>query len=96
MAVLRMSIVILRSFCAGIAAVVVAFTVWMFGALLFAIYLLEKAHPSASGEVGIDLVTLAHNSPISAKVLALVAFAIGFACGFRYFWRRQEAAKGRA
>jgi len=87
--------VILRSFCVGIAAVVAAFFAWMFGALFLGLYLIRKVHPPAGGEVGFDLVTLVHNSPISAKVLAPVAFVIGFAAAFRYFSRPPRGAKNQ-
>ena len=84
----EIAIVILRSVCAGVAAVVAAFFLWMFGFLVFGVYLVEKTpHPVGGGEVGIDVVTLAHNSPISATVVLVLGFAIGFAFGIRYFSR---------
>jgi hypothetical protein len=83
----EIAIVILRSVCAGVAAVVAAFFLWVFGLLVFGVYLVEKTPHPVGGEVGIDVVTLAHNSSISATVVLVLGFAIGFALGIRYFSR---------
>ncbi|HUJ30487.1 MAG TPA: hypothetical protein VLY23_04355 [Candidatus Acidoferrum sp.] len=85
---------VLRSICAGIAGVVLAFVVWVFGLLILAVLILRRAGPTDGGVVGIDLVTLVHNSPVSSKALALVAFVVGFALGYRYFARLAPHKQG--
>jgi hypothetical protein len=85
-----MLIVILRSICAGIAAIFVEFGIGIFIGLPVALYLHSRSAPTisnGSGEVGWDLVTMAHNSPLTAVLIPLVAFGIGFSLGFRYFSR---------
>lgn len=77
---------VLRSLCVGIAAMVVAVYVSAFVAMLVAARLLPKGQ-SGGGEVGWDLVTLAHNTPVRWLFLPFAVFAAGFAFGFRYFSR---------
>jgi hypothetical protein len=81
-----MPAVIFRSICVGIASVVAALCLVMFAEIVFALYWAMKNAPSGGGgEVGWDLVTLAHNSPPIALLLPLLAFPIGFYLGFRHF-----------
>jgi len=78
----------LQSIACGVAAIVVAFLAWIFATLIVAIVALEKVpSPSGGGEVGWDLVSMVHNSPVPAKLLAIVAFLIGFALGYWHFSR---------
>ncbi|HTS11453.1 MAG TPA: hypothetical protein VMH00_04990 [Candidatus Limnocylindrales bacterium] len=84
----------LRSMVCGIAAIVVAFLAWIFVTLIVAIVVLERApSPPGGGEVGWDLVSMVHNSPVSAKLLALAAFLIGFALGYWHFSRSSRAGQ---
>jgi hypothetical protein len=79
--------VIIRSICAGIAAVFVAFGLCMFVGLPIALYFVSRnAHSGGQGEVGYDVVTMAHNyGAASIWIPLLVIFALGFFLGFRYF-----------
>jgi len=89
MATTNMPVVILRSIYCGIASVVVAMGLVIFAAVAFGTYWAVKNAPPTSqgGEVGWDLVTLAHNTPTIGMLLPLLAFPIGFYLGFRYFSR---------
>lgn len=80
-------LVILRSVCAGIAGAVGAIFLWLVALFAFAIYLVAKMPRSQGGSVGIDVVTLAYNFPISTQKVTIAGFVIGFAFGFRYFYR---------
>src|SRR5215470_6178902 len=81
-------IVLLRSACVGVAAVIAATFPWVVAVLFWAAKpLMTGPHPAGGGEVGIDLVTLIHNFPISTKMVALVAFVVGFGLGLRCFGR---------
>ena len=82
--------VIMRSICAGIAALFLAFGLGIFVGLPIASYFLSRSSPpgsSGGAQVGWDLVTMAHNSPIGAVLIPLLVFAIGFYLGFRHFSR---------
>src|SRR5690348_11949535 len=83
----RLSLVIFRSACCGIAAAIAALFVWMWGYMVVTAATLMRSHPSGSVEVGWDLVTLAHNTPFRVAVVAVVGFAVGFGLGFRSFSR---------
>jgi hypothetical protein len=77
---------ILRSICVGIAFLVAALFVGVPVMLTVATYYLERnSGHQWGGEVGWDLVTMAHNSPVSSILLPLLIFALGFIFGFRYF-----------
>jgi len=70
-------IAVLRSACVGIAGVVGAMLLWTLAVLFWAAKPLAMSpHPDSErgGEVGVDLITLAHNLPAGAKVAAIVAF----------------------
>lgn len=84
--------IILRSACVGIAFLVAALFIGVPVMLTVATYYLERnsGHQS-DGEVGWDLVTMAHLSPVSSVILPLLIFALGFVFGFRYF----SKSKGR-
>jgi hypothetical protein len=78
--------VILRSTCVGIATVVAATFLSFFVVLPITLYFFSKnAAPEGGGEIGWDVVSLAHNTAPSWLLLPLLVFAIGFFFGFRYF-----------
>jgi hypothetical protein len=78
------SILILRSACVGVAGVVIAAVGGLFvGGFIAAL----RTPPSPDGEVGWSFVVTPHDYPVLSVVLPLLAFAIGFAIGFRYFSR---------
>lgn len=77
--------VILRSACVGIATVVAATFLSFFVVLLTLYFLSKNAAPEGGGEVGWDLVSMAHNTSPSWLLLPLLVFAIGFFFGFGYF-----------
>ena len=76
---------ILRSICVGIASVVITAIAGGFIAAIVAISIGLLRQPPGGGEVGWDLVTMAHNLPAIWILLPLGIFAIGFLLGFRYF-----------
>ena len=81
-------IVLLRSACVGVAAVIAATFLWVVAVLFWAAQaLMTGPHPAGGGEVGIDLITLTHNFPIGTKMVALVALVVGFGLGLRRFGR---------
>ena len=75
---------ILRSACVGVAAVVIA----TFLAGFISLSLAAMNTPSESGgfEVGWDLVSFAHQTPLWVWLVPLGAFGIGY----RYFSKRQD------
>ena len=85
--------VVLRSVCVGIAFVVGAIVLIVFVGLPLAFYFFSSRLPQApeggQREVGWDLVTMYHNSPMEVVVLPLVTllaiFLAGFLLGFRHF-----------
>lgn len=78
--------VILRSACCGIAAVVVGMFLGTFAALFVVSYFASKSVAAAGdGEVGWDLVSMAHNMSSGWMLLPLLFFAVGFLIGFRHF-----------
>lgn len=83
----NMSIVILRSVCVGIATLVTASILSPFIVIVVLIIRSLSTTRSGGGEVGWDLVTLAHNLPVRWLLLPFAVFAAGFAFGFRYFSR---------
>ena len=85
--------VFLRSLCAGIAAVIASAFLGFFVGLPIAAYYLSKKFPPppGGGEVGWDLVALAHNTSPDLLFLPFLVFAIGFALGFRHFSRPSRA-----
>jgi hypothetical protein len=82
-----MFIIILRSICVGIAFVVGAIAISVFVGLPLAMYFLSRNAPAGGGEIGWDLVTMFRNSPMSAPLVPMAIFAVGFLVGFRYFSR---------
>jgi hypothetical protein len=82
-------LVFLRSLCTGIAALIASVFLGLFIGLPIAAYYLSKKFPPTpgGGEVGWDLVTMAHNTSPDFLLLPLLIFAIGFALGFRHFSR---------
>jgi hypothetical protein len=80
--------VILRSVCVGIASVVAAVFLVPFVALVVAlIFLSMKKSAYGGGEVGWDLVSMAHNYPVTTTLFPVIIFLIGFLFGYRYFSR---------
>jgi hypothetical protein len=81
--------VVLRSVCVGFGALGIAAFLGVFVALPVTLYFLTKrVVPTGGGEVGWDLVSMAHNSPDIVKLIALAAllvFATGTYFGFRHF-----------
>jgi hypothetical protein len=75
-------IIALRSFCVGIAAVVLAAFV---SPPVYLFYLSKDVSTSGGGEVGWDLLTIYHNAWLRLWLIALLIFAVGFLFGFRYF-----------
>jgi hypothetical protein len=87
-----MFMIILRSICVAIAALVVAVGLAIFVGIQVASYFLPKdSASSGGGEVGWDLVTIVHNYPVSSILLPVVVFAISFSLGFRHFSRSLAA-----
>jgi hypothetical protein len=83
-------VVVLRSFCVGIATLVAALFV---GPVLFFLYLIIQSPPSpGGGSVGWDVGTMVHNLGPLALLAPLTIFSIGFLFGFRYF-SKQLAGK---
>jgi hypothetical protein len=80
-----MFIVLLRSVCCGIAALVVAMFSGIFIALCVGSYFVAKNVNSGGGEVGWDLVSMAHNMSSGWLLLPVLVFAVGFLIGFRHF-----------
>ena len=80
--------VIIRSVCAGIAAVFMAAGLCIFVGLPIATYFVSRNVPSGrDAEVGWDIVSIAHNYGVNAMWPPLLIFALGFFLGFRYFHR---------
>ena len=79
--------VVLRSIRVGIAFVIAAIAIGVLVGLLLAIYFLWRNGSEGGGEIGWDLVAMYHNSPMSAKLVPLAIFAVGFLVGFRCFSR---------
>jgi hypothetical protein len=76
-------IVVLRSFCVGIATLVAALFV---GPFLLFLYLNIQSPPSpGGGQIGWDFLTMFHNLGPQAFLVPLTIFTIGFLFGFRYF-----------
>jgi hypothetical protein len=88
---LNTPIVVLRSFCVGVAALVAALFV---SPLLLNIYVIIQSPPSppGGGQVGWDVLTIFHNVGPLALLVPLTIFGIGFLVGFRYF-SKQVASK---
>ncbi|HXZ12616.1 MAG TPA: hypothetical protein VEG64_09505 [Candidatus Sulfotelmatobacter sp.] len=83
-----MSVVILRSVCVGVATMVLGFPVVVIFGLFIATQYLTRNEPSVNGgEIGWDLVTLAHNYPAASILLPLALFMVGFLLGYRVFSR---------
>jgi hypothetical protein len=80
-----MRIVIRRSVCCGMAAAIAAMFIAPILILLPTVYTVSRNAPMGGGEVGWDLVTLAHQPPRTRFIVPVVAFAIGFGLGFRSF-----------
>jgi hypothetical protein len=82
--------IILRSVCVGIASVVGAILLGVFVGLPVAFYLLSRGPATeGGGEVGWDLVSVAHNYAVPSVLFPLFIFVIGFYVGFRHFSRSQ-------
>lgn len=76
--------VILRSSCVGIASLIVAAGASLF--VGFAIALREAPADVPPGAVvGVDLLMLVREASLTAILLPLLAFPIGFYLGFRHF-----------
>lgn len=78
--------VILRSVCVGIAATVLGAVCSIFIEVGIAMHHAVKA-PSDGPEVGWEIVVLPRERPALSFGVPLVAFVIGFAVGFRYFFK---------
>lgn len=80
--------VILRSVWVGIAFAVVAVFLSLFVGLIVPLNTVStNTIPGGGGEMTWDLVSIAHDYPTTALLLPLIAFAIGYFIGFRYFSR---------
>jgi hypothetical protein len=78
--------VVLRSVCVGIAALVAAAFLGILIGLPIGLYVLSRTvPPEGGGEVGWDVVSLAHSFPAASILVPLLIFAVGFFFGFRYF-----------
>jgi hypothetical protein len=81
--------VVLRSMCVGFGALVLAALFGLFLVVPVAFYFISKpVAPAGDGEMGWDLVSMAHNQPGTVKLSALAAllvFAAGSYFGFRHF-----------
>jgi hypothetical protein len=83
--------VILRSVCVGFGALASATLFALFVVMPVTFYLISKPVAPAGageGEVGWDLISIAHNQPGTVKLIALAAlliFAGGYYFGFRHF-----------
>jgi hypothetical protein len=83
--------VVLRSVCVGFGALALATVFALFVVMPVTFYFISKPVAPAGageGEVGWDVVSLAHNQPGTVKLIALVAllvFAAGAYFGFRHF-----------
>lgn len=77
---------IIRSTCAGIAAVFLAAGLCLFVGLPIVMHFVSKSAPSGQDvEVGWDVVSMAHHYGVNAMYPPLLVFALGFLWGFRYF-----------
>jgi hypothetical protein len=81
--------VILRSICVGFGALVLAAAFGLFVVVPVTLYFVSKPlEPEGGGEVGWDLVSMAHNQPGALKLIviaALLVFAAGSYFGYRHF-----------
>jgi hypothetical protein len=81
--------VIFRSVCVGFGALALAALFGLVVVLPVTFYFISKpVGPAGGGEVGWDLVSMAHNQSGAAKLVALAAvlvFAGGSYFGFRHF-----------
>lgn len=87
-----MRVVVLRSFCCGVAAAVVSVPLFFFTMICWASRNMPPVPGGATGggEVGWDLITMVRNGHLAIGAWLLVAFAIGFFLGFRYFSKRSS------
>ena len=69
----------------GTALVIGSTIVGVFVGLPLAIHFLSRNVPPEGAEVGWDLVTFYHNSPLLVILPPLVIFVVGFIFGFRHF-----------
>jgi hypothetical protein len=85
-----MTMIVLRSFCCGVAAAVVSVPLFFFTMIWWAMRNLPPAPggETGGGEVGWDLITIGRSGHLAIGAWLLVAFAIGFSLGFRYFSKR--------
>jgi hypothetical protein len=87
-----MRVVVLRSFCCGVAVAVVSAP----GDIAAMIWWVSRNMPPVpgvhvgEGEVGWDLMSLVRNGPLAMGAWLLIAFAIGFLLGLRYFSKRNS------
>jgi hypothetical protein len=81
--------VVLRSMCVGFGALALAAVFGLFVVVPVTLYFISKPFaPAGGGEVGWDLVSMAHNQPGTVELFALAAllvFAAGSYFGFRHF-----------
>jgi hypothetical protein len=84
-----MAKVVLRSVCVGFSALALAAPFGPFVVMPVAFYFISNpVVPAGDGEVGWDLVSVAHNQPGAVKLIAVAAllvFAAGSYFGFRHF-----------
>jgi hypothetical protein len=86
--------VALRSVCCGVAAAVVSAPGYIFALIWYEsskMPAIPRDPTGARGEVGWDVITIAHNAPVVTWAWFVAAFAIGFWLGFRYFSKRSAA-----
>jgi hypothetical protein len=82
--------IVLRSMCVGFGTLLLAGVFGLFVVVPATFYFISKRMAPAAageGEVGWDLVSMAHAQPGTVKLIALVAllvFAAGSYFGFRY------------
>jgi hypothetical protein len=87
-----MTVMVLRSFCCGVAAAVVSAPGYIAAMIWWAsrsMVPVPGVHVG-EGEVGWDLLTFVHDGPGVTAVWFLAAFAIWFLLGFRYFSKRKS------
>jgi membrane protease YdiL (CAAX protease family) len=86
--------IILRSFCCGVAAVVVSLPVgiavlaWNVARREDSVFV--KASLGLNAVPGHELGPLMHEHPVATSVWLVVVFAIGFFLGWRFFSRRSS------
>jgi hypothetical protein len=83
---IKMLTLILRSVWVGIATVAAAIFLTLFVGLPVTLMIISNRHGSnGRGEIGWDVVALAHSYQAIIILCPLIVFAIGFLFGYRHF-----------